>query len=131
MDKLELNVLLVRVFLQEQECPCCLRQMFLPAVLCVKGHSVCSICKPAASTCKICRDKFTLRLTMLGFPEFPCPYSKHGCTEMYPTHILRKHLPICTYRVLECPEVCEGICTWKGIVQQVEDCTKYLIRIKS
>jgi hypothetical protein len=121
MERLELNFLLARVFLEKQQCSCCLGQMFLPAVLCVKGHSVCGICKPTVNTCKICSDKFALRVTMLGVPEYCCCYSKYGCTETYPVHVLRKHLPTCSYRVLELPEVCEGNSTWKGNLRHVKD----------
>ncbi|KDR07295.1 E3 ubiquitin-protein ligase sina [Zootermopsis nevadensis] len=94
--------------LSELECPVCTEYMLPPIVFCTNGHNICPSCKPKVNQCPTCRQPFVkirnVALEKIARQiEYPCTYSKYGCTKKVTLDMKNKHEKVCSYNVYGCP----------------------------
>jgi len=96
--------------------------MVPPITLCVNGHNVCDICRSKIPLCPICRQQFlstrNVALEKLARDvNYPCPYRKYGCEEIFVHVRVREHQHRCHYLPQTCPvpKLSNVQCSWTGI----------------
>jgi E3 ubiquitin-protein ligase SIAH1 len=118
---------ILQSLLSELECPVCMEYMVSPILMCVKGHTICDICRPKIPECPTCRQKFSntrnIPLEKLAREvKYPCSYQKLGCEEHFDHDTVREHQLRCHYRPQTCP-ACQRLnvkCGWTGIYNDIK-----------
>lgn len=98
------------------ECPVCLEYMTPPIIQCCVGHSFCQSCRNAITNCPTCRGEIN---DARNYPleeiaqmvEYPCKYSKYGCTFTTTSNNIKQHQASCKNGPYKC--FVEN-CTWEN-----------------
>ncbi|CAH1131171.1 unnamed protein product [Ceutorhynchus assimilis] len=103
--------------LAELVCPVCFEYMHPPIFQCIKGHSICSSCKPQVVPCPVCRGEIRSTQNFLlenitGRMIYPCKYHKVGCTLAFKSTEIRAHENCCEFGPYNCP------------MAEIENCTE-------
>ncbi|KAF7278239.1 hypothetical protein GWI33_008596 [Rhynchophorus ferrugineus] len=94
--------------LESLECPICTEYMHRPIYQCVKGHSICSKCKPKLQNCGICKHeiKDTQNFSLSQIADrliYPCKYYTDGCDSALTASKIKEHESTCLYGSYKCP----------------------------
>nr|CAD7392884.1 unnamed protein product [Timema cristinae] len=101
------------------ECPVCMEYMGPPINQCLRGHLVCSICRPQLRDCPTCRSHFAdaRNLAMEKVADklqYPCKNATMGCTDYFRLKDKVEHEANCSFRVYFC-----FLCEWKGMYRDM------------
>lgn len=97
-----------------------------PIVQCTVGHHFCKECSELFCYCAKCfspkaetRNYF---LEQLYFKvNLPCKYACYGCEFKCKSDKLKDHEAICTYTLRICPFIFTSLCSWNGIIYDIEE----------